>query len=430
MKKSTLGMGALVAATVLSCTNVFADGAIQFGDEIQITGDKGSYKVAIDKIIESDQFDSKTEGTDTRIICVECTIENIDYKNYDDKLSAYYVGAEGIALLDADGISTEFYGVSTSSNDGYEFGAEIKPNEKKRVALPYYVPNDSEKVTIQIDSKYTIEQNLSSEITASEESGNLGTTESVDELQSQIDTLTAENKKLKKENKKLKKKVKKLENAGQTTSTEEAESTTNDSASTVENTIQESSTVQEAMTEYSDSATIKVVQQALNSAGYNCGTPDGVAGGKTTEAITKYETDKGITVNGVITDELLNSLNIADEVKAEAEKEAAKAEYDGNYTYDQLARNPDAYIGKSIKISGKVLQADTSGDLCYARIAMNSSYDTVIFVTYDKDLLSYRLLDDDMVTVYGTSLGVYSYEAVSGATITLPWLSANMIDLQ
>ena len=51
---------------------------------------------------------------------------------------------------------------------------------------------------------------------------------------------------------------------------------------------------------------------------------------------------------------------------------------------------------------------------------MNSSYDTVIFVTYDKDLLSYRLLDDDIVTVYGTSLGVYSYEAVSGATITLP----------
>lgn len=281
---------------------------------------------------------------------------------------------------------------------------------------------DIQREAFSVDS-YTTE-NDTQEIDSEEEETKYN------ELQSQIDTLTAENKKLKKENKKLKKKVEKLENADQTTSTEGTESTTNDSDSTVENATQESSTVQEAVTEYSDSTTIKVVQQALNSAGYNCGTPDGVAGGKTTEAITKYETDKGITVNGVITDELLNSLNIADEVKAEAEKEAAKAEYDGNYTYDQLARNPDAYIGKSIKISGKVLQADTSGDLCYARIAMNSSYDTVIFVTYDKDLLSYRLLDDDMVTVYGTSLGVYSYEAVSGATITLPWLSANMIDLQ
>lgn len=427
MKKITLGMGAFTIATILSCANVFADGVIQYGDETEIVGDKGTYKITVDKIVSSDKFDKETEGTNTRIICVECTVENIDYKGYDDKLGSYYIGTEGIALLDSDGISTEFYNISTSSEDGYEFDAEIKPNEKKRVALPYYVSKDSEKVTIQIDSKYTIEQDLSSEIAEPEEEENLDDSNNVEELKSQIESLTAENKKLKKENKKLKKKVEKLENTEQDESSEET--TTDEPALTEENTASEPMS-QETVTEYKDSATIKVVQQALNSAGYNCGTPDGVAGGKTTEAITKYQTDKGITVNGIITDELLNSLNIADEVKAEAEKEAAKAEYDGNYTYDQLARNPDAYIGKSIKISGKVLQADTSGDLCYARIAMNSSYDTVIFVTYDKDLLSYRLLDDDMVTVYGTSLGVYSYEAVSGATITLPWLSANMIDLQ
>lgn len=427
MKKITLGMGAFTIATILSCANVFADGVIQYGDETEIVGDKGTYKITVDKIVSSDKFDKETEGTNTRIICVECTVENIDYKGYDDKLGSYYIGTEGIALLDSDGISTEFYNISTSSEDGYEFDAEIKPNEKKRVALPYYVSKDSEKVTIQIDSKYTIEQDLSSEIAEPEEEENLDDSDNVEELKSQIEPLTAENKKLKKENKKLKKKVEKLENTEQNESSEET--TTDEPALTEENTSSEPMS-QETVTEYKDSATIKVVQQALNSAGYNCGTPDGVAGGKTTEAITKYQTDKGITVNGIITDELLNSLNIADEVKAEAEKEAAKAEYDGNYTYDQLARNPDAYIGKSIKISGKVLQADTSGDLCYARIAMNSSYDTVIFVTYDKDLLSYRLLDDDIVTVYGTSLGVYSYEAVSGATITLPWLSANMIDLQ
>lgn len=404
MKKITLGMGAFTIATILSCANVFADGVIQYGDETEIVGDKGTYKITVDKIVSSDKFDKETEGTNTRIICVECTVENIDYKGYDDKLGSYYIGTEGIALLDSDGISTEFYNISTSSEDGYEFDAEIKPNEKKRVALPYYVSKDSEKVTIQIDSKYTIEQDLSSEIAEPEEEENLDDSDNVEELKSQIESLTAENKKLKKENKKLKKKVEKLENTEQNESSEET--TTDEPALTEENTSSEPMS-QETVTEYKDSATIKVVQQALNSAGYNCGTPDGVAGGKTTEAITKYQTDKGITVNGIITDELLNSLNIADEVKAEAEKEAAKAEYDGNYTYDQLARNPDAYIGKSIKISGKVLQADTSGDLCYARIAMNSSYDTVIFVTYDKDLLSYRLLDDDIVTVYGTSLGVY-----------------------
>ena len=60
---------------------------------------------------------------------------------------------------------------------------------------------------------------------------------------------------------------------------------------------------------------------------------------------------------------------------------------------------------------------------------MNSDYNTVVFVTYDKDLLGYRLLDDDIVTVYGSDLGTYSYEAVSGASITLPWLHAAIIEM-
>lgn len=181
--------------------------------------------------------------------------------------------------------------------------------------------------------------------------------------------------------------------------------------------------------EYKDATTIRIVQQALNDAGYNCGNPDGVAGGKTTEAVTKYQTDKGLSVNGLVTDELLQALNVVEKVQDAVQKEASKGEYSGDYTYDQLARNPDTYTGNKIKISGKVLQADSSGDICYARVAMNNSYDTVIFVTYDKDLLSYRLLEDDKITVYGTSLGVYSYEAVSGATITIPWLNADMIEM-
>ena len=201
MKKITLGMGAFTIATILSCANVFADGVIQYGDETEIVGDKGTYKITVDKIVSSDKFDKETEGTNTRIICVECTVENIDYKGYDDKLGSYYIGTEGIALLDSDGISTEFYNISTSSEDGYEFDAEIKPNEKKRVALPYYVSKDSEKVTIQIDSKYTIEQDLSSEIAEPEEEENLDDSDNVEELKSQIESLTAENKKLKKENK-------------------------------------------------------------------------------------------------------------------------------------------------------------------------------------------------------------------------------------
>ena len=63
-------------------------------------------------------------------------------------------------------------------------------------------------------------------------------------------------------------------------------------------------------TEYPDKDTIQKVQQALNDVGYNCGTPDGVAGKKTYAAITDYQTAKGLTITGSITEELLNSLGL------------------------------------------------------------------------------------------------------------------------
>ena len=62
--------------------------------------------------------------------------------------------------------------------------------------------------------------------------------------------------------------------------------------------------------EHTDSSTIQRVQQALNDKGYTCGTADGIAGQKTKDAISAYESSVGITINGIITDELLQSLGL------------------------------------------------------------------------------------------------------------------------
>lgn len=64
------------------------------------------------------------------------------------------------------------------------------------------------------------------------------------------------------------------------------------------------------MKTYTDSDTIKKVQEALNAAGYDCGTPDGVSGSGTKAAIEKYQTDQALTVTGTITDELLKALGV------------------------------------------------------------------------------------------------------------------------
>ena len=61
---------------------------------------------------------------------------------------------------------------------------------------------------------------------------------------------------------------------------------------------------------YSDAATVKKVQEALNAAGFNCGTADGVAGPKTREAMHQYQQANGLEVTDQITDALLNAMGI------------------------------------------------------------------------------------------------------------------------
>lgn len=434
----------IIAASMLMNVNVYAEDTLQYGQEAEVQTDSGDYKISIDKIVETDQFDNDNDDKTVKVICVDCIIENIDYKNYDNQLNAYNVGTGEVSLLDDDGISAEFYDVSTTSKDGYEFSAEMNPGEKKRVALPFFVPKDTQNVTVKIDSKYEISQELGVEDSEKQEAEQ---DQNNSELQEQIETLKNENSSLKEENAKLKKENKKLKSEKNTSKKEKksketpketptpepteapAEETPAPEATTPEPAAEAEAPATQPVVEYKDATTVRIVQQTLNNVGYNCGNPDGVPGGKTTEAITKYQTDKGITVNGLVTDELLQSLNIVEQVQEAVKAEGSKAEYSSDYTYDQLARNPDTYKGQKVKIKGKVLQADVSGDTCYARIAMNSDYNTVVFVTYDKDLLGYRLLDDDIVTVYGSDLGTYSYEAVSGASITLPWLHAAIIEM-
>lgn len=57
-----------------------------------------------------------------------------------------------------------------------------------------------------------------------------------------------------------------------------------------------------------DQKTIKSIQSILNMWGYNCGTPDGVMGKNTTDAIKKYQKDQELAETGDITGELLDAM--------------------------------------------------------------------------------------------------------------------------
>lgn len=46
------------------------------------------------------------------------------------------------------------------------------------------------------------------------------------------------------------------------------------------------------------SAGVKTMQTKLNSAGFNCGTPDGKFGANTDTMVRKFQTNKGLSVDG------------------------------------------------------------------------------------------------------------------------------------
>lgn len=97
--------------------------------------------------------------------------------------------------------------------------------------------------------------------------------------------------------------------------------------------------------------------------------------------------------------------------------------------YADIARNPDSYTGQNLVFSGRVLQVLEGSSENDVRLATDGGYDDVVFVAYDPQLLDFRILEDDNITVYGTCTGLYSYKATLGQTITLPSMIATQVVL-
>ncbi len=104
------------------------------------------------------------------------------------------------------------------------------------------------------------------------------------------------------------------------------------------------------------------------------------------------------------------------------------------YTYKEIARNPDKVKGNKAIVSGKIIQVIEEGDMVGLRVNISRSdwglYTDTVFVTYmrkssDED----RFLEDDIITILGTLDGLYTYEAVSGAQVTLPLIQSDYIKI-
>ena len=111
---------------------------------------------------------------------------------------------------------------------------------------------------------------------------------------------------------------------------------------------------------------------------------------------------------------------------------------EGNYkdiSYSALSRNPDDYKTECIHFKGEVIQVLEDFDTKQAQLRVNtklsdysyienSYYDDTIYVyvyNYDKNN---RILEDDIIDIYGISEGILTYESIMGANISIPSMTA------
>ena len=104
--------------------------------------------------------------------------------------------------------------------------------------------------------------------------------------------------------------------------------------------------------------------------------------------------------------------------------------------YDDIARNPDKNEGAHVKYYGRVAQVTTDPyglGMVDLRVYITNKdgygyYDDQIWVEYLLPSNAPKILEDDMITFYGTYEGITSYQALFGNTITVPKVNATYID--
>ena len=102
-------------------------------------------------------------------------------------------------------------------------------------------------------------------------------------------------------------------------------------------------------------------------------------------------------------------------------------------SYEKLARTPSKYEGKFIRFRGRVVQvcSEATSSLYYSsyRVATSSYGGNVIYIYVDNYGSESRILEDDTIDFYGVFDGLYTYETVLGATVTIPCMTVEYVAL-
>lgn len=144
-----------------------------------------------------------------------------------------------------------------------------------------------------------------------------------------------------------------------------------------------------------------------------------------------------------------NTINVAEQQETEEEKQARleqeriqkeqeEQEFKAScqtYTYEQMARNPENFKGTNVKVTGEVIQALYGSEGIDLRVNITKEgdyatyYTDTIYVVYYPEEGEDKILEDDIITIYGTAQGDYTYTSTLGGPITLPLVYGKYIEI-
>lgn len=107
------------------------------------------------------------------------------------------------------------------------------------------------------------------------------------------------------------------------------------------------------------------------------------------------------------------------------------------YTYKEIARNPNKYKGENVKFTGKVMQVtedfiNSNFITILLQVTKNEYdlYDDTIYCNYTYESGEDKILNDDIITIYGICEGDTSYISVLGSSITVPKINIKYYTLE
>ena len=113
----------------------------------------------------------------------------------------------------------------------------------------------------------------------------------------------------------------------------------------------------------------------------------------------------------------------AEEIESRYKKNCQKI------SYKNLERTPDKYKGQAVKFSGYVVQVCSESVLSSTyRVATSGRYNNVVYIRVYNFGNEERILEDDYITFYGESDGLYTYTTVRGNSLSIPCVNVEYID--